>query len=313
MPYPLKATDAEVAEAYAQHGTCSGAAKALGMGKQSVQERLVKLGIARQRPKFSDSEKAVLIAEYERFVADGRLDELAEKMGRTRQFLCRMAKALDLTDQSRDRPFLADQMSARSKEWHQNNPHPCGMQGKRHTAETIELVSKAGEARWAAMTADQRSELTLSQMKAKSAKGPNTRARNATWKAGWREVGDRRIFFRSRWEANYGRYLEWLKSTGNIAEWEHEPETFWFEAIKRGVRSYLPDFRVTENSGSVIYHEVKGWMDDRSRVCIKRMRIYHPKVRLLVIDAKAYRSIAKKVSSIVPDWEVEGKAATEAK
>lgn len=127
--------------------------------------------------------------------------------------------------------------------------------------------------------------------------------RNASCKAGWRDIGARRIYFRSRWEANYARYLQWLKDIGHIREWEYEPQTFWFEGIKRGARSYLPDFRVTENSGSVTYHEVKGWMDDRSRTCLKRMRIYHPNVRMLLIDAKAYRSIVRKARLLVPGWE----------
>ena len=57
---------------------------------------------------------------------------------------------------------------------------------------------------------------------------------SASWKAGWREIGGQRIYARSRWEANYARYLEWLRANGSIAKWEHEPETFWFEGIKRG-------------------------------------------------------------------------------
>lgn len=124
-----------------------------------------------------------------------------------------------------------------------------------------------------------------------------------SWKAGWREVGGRRIFFRSRWEANYGRYLQWLKEKGNILEWEHEPKTFWFEAIKRGVRSYLPDFRVTEVGGKEVYHEVKGWMDPRSKTKIKRMAIYHKTVSLLVIDRRGYKAIAVKISAVIPEWE----------
>ena len=58
-----------------------------------------------------------------------------------------------------------------------------------------------------------------------------------------------------------------------------------------------------ENDGSEVYHEVKGWMDDRSRVKIKRMARYHPDVSLVVIDSKAYREIRRKVSGIVPGWQ----------
>lgn len=121
--------------------------------------------------------------------------------------------------------------------------------------------------------------------------------------AGWREIGGKRCFFRSKWEANYARYLEWLKARGEIAEWDHEPRTFWFEAIKRGVRSYLPDFEVTEIGGGTSYHEVKGHFDARSQTKLKRMRIYHPAVRVVLVDASAYRKLALQVRALIPGWE----------
>ena len=94
---------------------------------------------------------------------------------------------------------------------------------------------------------------------------------NVTWKGGKRTVGEREVFFRSRWEANYGRYLEWLKNNGEIAGWEHEVDVFWFENVKRGCVSYLPDFKITHNDGSIDYLEVKGWMVQRSKTKLKRM------------------------------------------
>jgi len=144
----------------------------------------------------------------------------------------------------------------------------------------------------------------MKQLKPRADAGGLARPRPETsWKAGWRDVADRKIYFRSRWEANYGRYLEWLKSRGDIEDWAHEPETFWFEKIKRGCRSYLPDFKVTENCGSIVYHEVKGWMDARSKTKINRMRIYYPKVKLVLIEKKQYTEIKKKLSALIPGWE----------
>jgi len=124
-----------------------------------------------------------------------------------------------------------------------------------------------------------------------------------THKAGWREIGGTRKYYRSLWEANYARYLEWLRFNGQLQNWEHEPETFWFEAIKRGVRSYLPDFKVTENNGDIVYHEVKGYMDAKSKTKIKRMAKYHPDVKLIVIDRKGYTAIKNKISSAIEGWE----------
>jgi hypothetical protein len=123
------------------------------------------------------------------------------------------------------------------------------------------------------------------------------------WKQGWREIGGIRKFYRSRWEANYARYLEWLRQRDQIAKWEHEPECFWFEEIRRGVRSYLPDFRVTLLSGEVEYHEVKGYMDRRSATKLKRMAKYHPEVKMVLIDAPKYHQIRAKMARLIGGWE----------
>ena len=123
------------------------------------------------------------------------------------------------------------------------------------------------------------------------------------WQPGHREIGGRRIYFRSKWEINYCRYLQWLKEQGEIKEWEYETETFWFEGIKRGVCSYKPDFKVTEKNDAVAYHEVKGYFDPRSRTKLKRMRIYHPKVKIHLIEKKFFSQNGKKLSRLVPGWE----------
>jgi hypothetical protein len=124
-----------------------------------------------------------------------------------------------------------------------------------------------------------------------------------SWKAAHRTIGGVQKYYRSRWEANYARYLEWLRARGDIQAWAHEPKTFWFEKIRRGVCSYLPDFMVTENSGAVIFHEVKGWMDARSATKLKRMAKYHPDVKIIVIDAKPYAALERALGKIIPGWE----------
>lgn len=112
------------------------------------------------------------------------------------------------------------------------------------------------------------------------------------------------IFVRSAWEANYARYLNFLiKHEQKIERWEFEPETFWFESIKRGVRSYKPDFKVFMRDGRVEYHEVKGWMYPRARTALSRMKKYHPAVVVVLIDQKRYQGIAKTVKRIIPFWE----------
>ena len=136
------------------------------------------------------------------------------------------------------------------------------------------------------------------------------------WKGSSRSKGGRRpdigdMYFRSRWEANYARYLNWLIRQKQIVRWEFEVDTFEFP-IKRGSRFYTPDFKVWNLDGSYEYHEVKGYMDQRSQTKLKRMRKYHPKETLHLIDGPVYRSIEKKVGRIIKGWE-SGQQAIESR
>lgn len=115
-------------------------------------------------------------------------------------------------------------------------------------------------------------------------------------KRGWREGGGWRVFFRSRMEANYARYLDFL----GVA-WQYEPRTFWFEGIKRGVVSYTPDFYLPAEDK---YVELKGWMDARSATKIRRMGKYHPEVVLEVIEWPQYQQIARQ-AKLIPGWEFD--------
>ena len=134
---------------------------------------------------------------------------------------------------------------------------------------------------------------------------PQTQSRRG--KGGKRpDLGD--AYFRSAWEANYARYLNWLVSLGQIAGWDYEPETFQFDDIKRGSRFYTPDFRVRGTDGSVEYHEVKGYMDQRSATKLKRFAARFPEKKLVLIDKSQYRSIAAKVSRIILGWEGRSRA-----
>lgn len=301
---PMKASDADVAAAYAKVGSVAAAGRLLGLCGQSVHERLVRLGINKASNRFTEAEAGILRAKYATAADAGRLCDLAAELGRTVPFICRQAKALGMTDKRRSRAYVAEPQRLRQLDWLEGHDHPRGMAGKRHAPAVGEAVGAATKARFKGMTATERSAHALKGMVTKVERGlPVSPRPGASWKAGWREVGGQRCYFRSRWEANYGRYLEWLRVQGEIARWEHEPETFWFKGIKRGAVSYLPDFRVTEATGAIAYHEVKGWMDARSKTKIRRMAKYHPRVRLIVIDAKAFKRLSGQVARLVPEWE----------
>lgn len=114
----------------------------------------------------------------------------------------------------------------------------------------------------------------------------------ASTKKGWYEFeGGKRYYLRSGWELAYARYLETLLQASDIKEWEYEPVTFWFEAIRRGVRSYTPDFGVMLPDDTVEYHEVKGYMDPKSLTKLKRMRIYHPDIKMKLVDKSALEGL----------------------
>ncbi|WP_310533172.1 DUF1064 domain-containing protein [Novosphingobium sp.] len=301
----MSASNESIIAAYEQTGNVHKAAIIVGVAHSTVHRRLVKLGLNKSNPIFTDAELNQIRDEYCGYADIGKLDEFAELMGRHKTTLCSAARRLGLTDQSRKRPYFSESSSIRMRERIATRGHNRGALGLRHSDETKATISQKSRAMWAGMTADERSALTMSGMKTKVEKyGTLAPVRTrGSWKAGWREVGGRRCFFRSRWEANYARYLQLVKDKGLIEDWEHEPQTFWFEAIKRGVRSYLPDFRVTEMDGETTFHEVKGWMDQRSRTTISRFRKYYPEHRLIVIEKRDYEEIQFDVRREIPDWE----------
>jgi hypothetical protein len=112
-----------------------------------------------------------------------------------------------------------------------------------------------------------------------------------TTKKGWYTSGDRRYFLKSSWELSYAQFLDIELANGTIKRWEYEPDTFWFERIKRGVRSYTPDFKVEYPDGRVEYHEVKGYLDSKSKTKLNRMRIYHPDIEMKLIDRAVMKQL----------------------
>lgn len=304
---PLKATNEQLTTSYAHTKSLWKTAEEFGMCGQSVHERLVKLGII-EKPVYTEEHREIIRSAYERgfLKGDGTLDRLAAITGHHKTNICRLARTMKLTNPSRS-PTLerSIEMGIFVKRSHIQNGHPKGMLGKHHPPGALAAISAASKASWKAKTKDEQAAITLKSMKTRVAKGiKNTMSRaNASWKSGWREVGGVRFYARSRWEANYARYLQFLQEKGEITKWEHEPETFWFEAIKRGCRSYLPDFRVTLKDGGIEYHEMKGWMDARSITKIKRMKKYHPSVILIVLDAKWYRANSPTLRAIIKEWE----------
>lgn len=298
-----------LAAAYAETGNVHKAAARLGISHSRAHRALTKAGLMRRVNVLRPDELERIRTAYE--AAAGQpidLRALSADMGRTRPVICRAAAEMGLSQPSR--PKAADHAAAlmrgRDAKFVRDG-HPRGFMGGSHSEAARKVISQKSREAWLVaktfgvglMSAEQqqrRSDQATARMALSSGENAYSRA-----KGGRRpDIGP--MYFRSAWEANYARYLNWLKERGEIDGWEYEPETFWFDAIRRGVRSYKPDFRITEK-GKSYFVEVKGWMDPKSRTKLRRMKKYHPGVEVRLVDAKQYESIKRAVSRLIPAWE----------
>jgi len=305
-----KATDRELVNAYDELRNIWRVAEKFSMCGQSVWERLKKLGVQLQIKRFTEHEIArIQETYYEGFtLGDGKFEALCSEIERPKTSVCRKARSMKLTNTKRKcSEQTNNRIKQRVKKWMKENEHPRGMSGKKHTQEVKEKLRKTSTEYWNKLSQEDKDLLVEKQLKAKLKKNGTLlstpkKPQKVSWKQGWRKIGGKRKYYRSRWEANYARWLQWRKEQGEILKWEHEPETFWFEKIKRGCRSYLPDFKVTLLDGSHEWNEVKGWMDQRSITKIKRFRMCYPKETLEIIDAKWFKR-NKNLAYIIKGWE----------
>lgn len=284
----------------------------LGRTIGSVRKRCSVLGLNTKHPPLEAWQKDTIRQWYEAHADAARgelgIDELAARVGMDKTNVAREARRMGLTNGAR---HVSEQAkAARSKaqsEWLAQHDHPRGMLGKKHTAEFKAEQSKRVAAR----------VYTPEQESARIEKMMATRiARYGTGNPGWTANGNaysrtksgKRAdlggkFFRSAWEANYARYLNWLIGIGVVAAWEFEPQTFTFQGELRGVISYTPDFLVTFPDGRKEWHEVKGWMDAKSKARLKKMAKYYPGETIVLIDGPVYRGIERAVSRTIAEWE----------
>ena len=273
--------------------------------------------------KWTEQEVAELERAYRRAPSADllNLSALAKRLGRDKANVCRKARQLGLTKQ--DRPKVAqpalkvgprfankEDRAAATSAWVKaaiaKNGHPRGALGLKHTEEAKKAMKEATARAWAnpdskfnsAAFKQAASDALLRNIAAGKMNAGHTRAR------GGRRADIDNRYFRSAWEANYARYLNFLVAKGEIAGWDFECKTFIFEAIKRGIRSYTPDFKLLMNDGSHVWHEVKGWMDQPSRTRLARMAKYFPEEKVIVVDATWFRSANKTLPGLIPHWEL---------
>lgn len=300
-----KATTEELAASYARTMSVWETAKEFGMCGQTVHMRLFKAGLTNPINVLKEDEEKLIREVYESGMerGDGKLDMLAKRLNRRKSSICKYARAMGLTSMRRT---YSDEFAKRNKTSRQGfwsiRTHPRGMLGKHHTYDVKLKLHETSKKMWSEKTEDERIETVKKQLEGKIAKyGSLARnVRKGSWFAGYRKIGGKKIFFRSRWEANYCRYLEFLKQRGRIKDWKHEPYTILFENENS---SYLPDFEVERNNGTKEIHEVKGWFDDRSEHKIELMLTQHKELKLKIIFGKMYRLIELKFGQKIDGWE----------
>lgn len=249
---------------------------------------------------FSDEEIKKVIEFYS---SQERVDlkRFSEEIGRQKTSICRIAKKFGLTIQNRPHSEETKiKLSENMKKTIEKNGHPKGMLGKNHSekmrSDMSVRVSKMWDDKYSKFNKEEFRQ-GISDRAVGVRRGANNYSRA---KSGTRE--DLGFFVRSSWEANYARYLNFLIKNKEILRFEYESDTFIFNEIKRGTRSYTPDFKVFLSDGTFEYHEVKGWMDNKSRVKLERMARYYPDAKIVLIQKKEYKSI-EKFSSLIENWE----------
>lgn len=312
--------DQVVRSMYATHTRAQIAEVLVGRSEPAVRMRCFTLRLAQKVRCWTDEEVDALRGAYSRGSdRPVKLAELATMLGRDRHNVCRKARELGLTNAARkkvdERKAKANKfenaedrraaMSEARKEWIAQNGHPRGALGMKHSKETIAIISASSKRAWSnpasglnSETASQkRSDLMTRRIVAGEMNSGYSRSRGGKRD----DLGG--VYFRSAWEANYARYLNFLLERGEIAGWAFEPKTFEFTKIKRGTRAYTPDFRVDLVGGGHEWHEVKGWMDDKSKTRLSRFARYYPAEKLIVIDQAWFRSANKTIARMLPNWE----------
>lgn len=283
-----KVSDKILIESYNKLNNVWKVGEEVGLSGQSVHERLSKLNLitkdhCNSKNKFKDFD--ILKEKYNQYVSEGRLQELADELGRTKYFICRKAKEIGLTNNSRIQIMTDKRIEAYKNQWKEKE-HPRGMLGKTHSDKFKKDMSKRSKERWRSYSIKERYEIIKKMTLNNDRK--NIKRTKCSWNGGWREINNKKYFFRSEWEYIYALYLQYQLEHNKISKWENEPKRFVFDNGE-SVSTYLPDFRITNLNNSIEYHEVKGWFDQRSQNKLFNMSFFYPNEKIIIINVNWFR------------------------
>jgi hypothetical protein len=95
-------------------------------------------------------------------------------------------------------------------------------------------------------------------------------------------VGGKECNFRSQGEKKLAQYLELLKQLDFIDDWFYEFMNFKFPPDDPDM-TWLVDFTVKENNGSITYWEYKGWFEARDRKKLQLLSKYYPQAKVVYV------------------------------
>lgn len=298
---------------YDEHKTLDAVAAIVGLNRASIHERLQKAGYEPTYIKYyTDAERGIIREAYTNAVdAAFDLKTLATRLNRPAFSVCREARKMGLTDMKRpSTESVREKIIERAKLLWLEHPHPRGFLGGRHSDVMRQEMSirvreeweiaKATGTKWMSEENLQKYSDLMSERAAQRSASSSPYSRGKRGKRA--DLND--VYFRSSWEANYARYLNLMMREDLVEWWGYETKRFSFPTIKRGTRTYAPDFEVKyRDTYYSVFVEVKGWMDEASKRRLSFMAQYHPEITLNVVGAKEYKELKLRWSRFIEHWE----------
>lgn len=276
---------------------------------QSIYEFLIRNGIDTRNPnRWSNEQIQELTDIYNNDFLKGDcfLDDFCEKHKKLKSNVCRKARQLGLTNINRSvNNDMKQDMSIRIANRIKEKGHPKGYLGHKHSDDSRLKLSLKCKNNWK----DPKSTFNKEEFRQKKSDNQSRimrdKIKNTPHKlysrgiSGYVTISDKTFYSKSSWEKNIAFYLQNLKEKGEIKDWHYEADVFVFSQIKRGVRSFCPDFKIIKNDDSFYYIEVKGYFDKKSILKIERMNAFFPQIKLEVIDKNKYDVISLEKEKII--------------
>lgn len=282
------------------------------------------LGLKGKYNPLTEEEKHIIKSYYLDHPEEINLDFLSQKINRPKTSISRYAKKEGLTKSDRPLTEAAKEKDRNSHleftkteryktelyskqcellTYYAKHQHPQGMLGKHHSPEVCKRISDFQLQRSSQMTKKEKHDIAMRGVQTKKKNGTlNSTTSNAysRTKGGKRKDLNNK-YFRSAWEANIARVLNYL----NI-EWKYEIKRFVFDNVESEICSYQPDFYLPKLDKWI---EVKGWMDKKSQLRLQYFKEQFPEEyrKLILIDESFYNLIRFKYFEL-ENWEDKAKS-----